>query len=103
MLPGSTQTETEWVIPKSSLHSSLVPSADNTAESLLASFIWQLLETGVLSQDGFEASLEQSIALVSDRDTLEEDFDTGETSLVRDVTCRFRQPYELPAFNAADY
>ena len=103
MLPGSTQTETEWVIPKSALHSSLVPSADNTAESLLASLIWKILESEVLSQAGFEANLVQNIAIVSDRDTLEEDFDTGETSLVRDVTCRLRQPYQLPAFDAANY
>ena len=103
MLPGSTQTETEWVIPKSSLHSSLVAADDNTAESLLASLLWQILESEVLSQAGFEADLVQNIAIVADRDTLEEDFDTGETSLVRDITCRLRQPYQLPAFDAANY
>ena len=102
-LPGSTQTETEWMLPKAALHPSLEPSAENTLEALLSALIWQLKESGVLPQEELGVTPERNLAIVAGRDQLDEDFDTGEQFYIREVTVRLREPFTVPGFNASNY
>ena len=91
------------MLPKIDLHPSLEPSADNTAETLLAGLLWQLYALGIFPDSGFDVLSDQSLSILAGEETIATDFDTGEKFLFRELRIRLREPYEVPGFSAGNY
>ena len=103
LIPGATQTADEVTIPKAAFHPSFTAAADNTGESIWAGLIWQVHESGVLSESALEENAERNVAIVEDDPRIETDLDTGQQYLYRSLQITFREPYSPQTFNASLY
>jgi len=77
--------------------------ADHRLEPVLASLLWGLYERQLFPDSGFDTTSAQSISIISETETIEDDFDTGEKYLFRELRIRFREPYEPSEFRASVY
>ncbi|MEM1425124.1 MAG: hypothetical protein AAGF75_01020 [Cyanobacteria bacterium P01_H01_bin.130] len=103
VFPGATQTADSITIPKADLHPSLGSDPNHTAEPILAALLWQLKDSEIFPDSGFDVVSPQSLSIVPNENQIQSDFDTEQEFLFRELRFRFREPYIADGFDASVY